>query len=30
MADTDGAVDHVMCRMRGDASCQWRADWRRR
>jgi hypothetical protein len=30
MADADGAVDHVMCRSRGDASCQWRADWRRR
>lgn len=30
MADADGAVDHVMCRTRGDSSCQWRADWRRR
>lgn len=30
LADADGAVDHVMCRTRGDASCQWRADWRRR
>lgn len=30
LADADGAVDHVMCRSRGDASCQWRADWRRR
>jgi len=30
LADADGAVDHVMCRTRGDARCQWRADWRRR
>jgi predicted hydrocarbon binding protein len=30
LADSDGAVDHVMCRARGDARCQWRADWRRR
>ncbi len=30
LADTDGAVDHVMCRTRGDARCQWRAEWRRR
>lgn len=30
LADADGAVDHVMCRARGDARCQWRADWRRR
>jgi hypothetical protein len=30
LADADGAVDHVMCRTRGDASCQWRAEWRRR
>ena len=30
LADTDGAVEHVMCRARGDARCQWRADWRRR
>ncbi len=29
LADTDGAVEHVMCRARGDAHCQWRADWRR-
>jgi hypothetical protein len=30
LADADGAVDHVMCRTRGDARCQWRAEWRRR
>jgi predicted hydrocarbon binding protein len=30
LADADGAVDHVMCRSRGDARCQWRAEWRRR
>lgn len=30
LADADGAVDHVMCRTRGDAHCQWRAEWRRR
>ncbi|HCT58364.1 MAG TPA: hypothetical protein DGD08_14260 [Gemmatimonas aurantiaca] len=30
LADADGAVEHVMCRSRGDARCQWRADWRRR
>jgi predicted hydrocarbon binding protein len=30
LADMDGAVDHVMCRTRGDDRCQWRADWRRR
>lgn len=29
LAGVDGAVDHVMCRARGDARCQWRADWRR-
>jgi predicted hydrocarbon binding protein len=29
LADADGAVEHVMCRSRGDARCQWRADWRR-
>jgi predicted hydrocarbon binding protein len=29
LADADGAVDHVMCRSRGDAKCQWRAEWRR-
>jgi predicted hydrocarbon binding protein len=26
----DGAVEHVLCRSRGDVRCQWRADWRRR
>jgi len=30
LADIDGAVDHVLCRTRGDAACQWRAEWRRR
>lgn len=30
LADADGAVEHVMCRSRGDAKCQWRAEWRRR
>lgn len=30
LADADGAVEHVSCRTRGDSSCQWRADWRRR
>lgn len=30
LADMDGSVDHVLCRTRGDARCQWRADWRRR
>ncbi len=29
LADTDGNVEHVMCRSRGDARCQWRSDWRR-
>jgi predicted hydrocarbon binding protein len=26
----DSAVDHMQCRARGNASCEWRADWRRR
>ncbi len=30
LADVDGAVDHVLCRSRGDTRCQWRAEWRRR
>jgi predicted hydrocarbon binding protein len=30
LADADGAVEHVLCRSRGDARCQWRAEWRRR
>lgn len=30
LTGSDGPVDHVMCRARGDSSCQWRADWRRR
>lgn len=29
IAGADGAVEHVLCRARGDATCQWRADWRR-
>ena len=30
LAGADGAVEHVMCRSRGDARCQWRTEWRRR
>jgi len=30
LVDAEGAVEHVMCRSRGDARCQWRTDWRRR
>lgn len=30
LADVDGAIEHVMCRARGDRHCQWRVDWRRR
>lgn len=30
LAEADGAVEHVLCRSRGDSRCQWRADWRRR
>jgi predicted hydrocarbon binding protein len=30
LADADGAIEHVMCRARGDRHCQWRAEWRRR
>lgn len=30
LAEMDGAVEHVLCRARGDDRCQWRADWRRR
>ena len=26
---TEGAMEHVMCRARGDLRCQWRTDWRR-
>jgi hypothetical protein len=29
LANADGAVEHVLCRSRGDATCQWRAEWRR-
>ena len=29
LANTDSPVEHVLCRSRGDASCQWRAEWRR-
>ena len=30
LCGVEGAVDHVLCLGRGDSSCQWRADWRRR
>ncbi len=30
LADADGAIEHVMCRARGDRHCQWRSEWRRR
>jgi len=30
LADADGAVEHILCRARGDRHCQWRAEWRRR
>lgn len=30
LCGSEGAVDHVLCLGRGDNSCQWRADWRRR
>jgi predicted hydrocarbon binding protein len=30
LTDVDGAIEHVMCRARGDGHCQWRAEWRRR
>ncbi len=30
LADAEGAIEHVSCRTRGDAHCQWRAEWRRR
>jgi hypothetical protein len=30
LAGADGAVEHVLCRSRGDARCQWRTEWRRR
>jgi hypothetical protein len=30
LAGADGAVEHVMCRSRGDTRCQWRTEWRRR
>lgn len=30
LAGADGLVEHVACRARGDASCQWRTDWRKR
>lgn len=29
LANFEGAVEHVLCRSRGDAKCQWRAEWRR-
>ncbi len=30
LVGTDGLVEHVACRLRGDHSCQWRTDWRKR
>ncbi len=30
LCGSETAVDHVMCLGRGDSSCQWRAEWRRR
>ena len=30
LVQTEGAIEHVMCRARGDLRCQWRTDWRRR
>lgn len=30
LAGADGLVEHVACRARGDGSCQWRTDWRKR
>jgi predicted hydrocarbon binding protein len=30
LAGAEGLVEHVACRSRGDASCQWRTDWRKR
>ncbi|MBU6367512.1 MAG: hypothetical protein KJT01_14965 [Gemmatimonadetes bacterium] len=30
VAGMEGAVDHMQCRARGDAGCEWRAEWRRR
>lgn len=30
LAGADGLVEHVACRARGDVSCQWRTDWRKR
>lgn len=29
LAGAEGLVEHVACRTRGDASCQWRTDWRK-
>ena len=30
LAGAEGMVEHVACRARGDAACQWRTDWRKR
>lgn len=30
VAGSDGPVDHIACRSRMDASCQWRTNWSRR
>lgn len=29
LVGADGAVEHTLCRSRGDARCQWRTEWRR-
>ena len=29
LVQAEGAIEHVMCRARGDLRCQWRTDWRR-
>ena len=30
LAGAEGLIEHVACSARGDASCQWRTDWRKR
>ncbi|MGV3709089.1 MAG: hypothetical protein ACO1Q7_09625 [Gemmatimonas sp.] len=30
LVGAEGLVEHVACRARGDNSCQWRTDWRKR
>lgn len=29
LVHAEGAIEHVLCRARGDLRCQWRTDWRR-